>query len=119
MGCLYRGVLNLGTVADSDFMNVFPLFIKDRVMREVADSVALAFPDMKDQEEELSLAFAYYAYYFPGYLIPRVYTHISGFNQSVIVDSAIVGIGLDNYLGSIAFFTICWLCLFRCMQERK
>ncbi len=98
------GVLNLGTVADSDFMNVFPLFIKDRVMREVADSVALAFPDMKDQEEELSRAFAYYAYYFPGYLIPRVYTHISGFNQSVIVDSAIVGIGLDNYLGEHCIF---------------
>lgn len=99
-----NGVLNLGTVADSGFTNLFRFFICDPVMREVADSVAIAYPDMHKQEEKLMWAWAYYAYYFPGYPIPRVYTHISGFNQAIIVDSAAIGISLDNYLGEKCIF---------------
>lgn len=93
------GVLQLGVASDSGFSYLLGLFIKDRVMREVADSVALKYPGMEAQEEALAWAWAYYSYYFPGHRIPGIYTHISGFNQSIIVDSTSVGIGLDNYLG--------------------
>lgn len=93
------GVLNLGTVTDSAFSRLLRLFICDPVLREVADSVAVAYPTMEEQEKQFALAWAYYRYYFPGYTVPRVYAHISGFNQSVIVDSAAIGISLDNYLG--------------------
>lgn len=98
------GVLNLGTVADSGFTDLFCLFIRDAVMREVADSVACVYSDLKPQERQLSQAWAYYAYYFPRHTIPQVYTHISGFNQSIIVDSAAIGISLDNYLGEHCIF---------------
>lgn len=101
------GVLNLGTVTDSGFIGLFGLFIKDPVMREVADSVACVYPDMQKQEKQLARAWAYYAFYFPERIIPRVYTHISGFNQSVVVDSAAIGISLDNYLGvNCAFYSM-------------
>ncbi|MDE7073598.1 MAG: hypothetical protein K2O69_00870 [Odoribacter sp.] len=99
-----EGVLNLGNSSDSAFCSLFRLFIQDPVMREVADSVALRYPDMRVQEERLAQAFAYYRYYFPGHVVPRVYAHISGFNQSVIVDSAAVGVSLDNYLGEKCVF---------------
>lgn len=99
-----RNVLNLGIYADSGFVDMFRYFICDPVMREVADSVAIAFPDLRKQEEKLKWAWAYYSYYFPGHPIPRVYAHISGFNQSVIVDSAAIGVGLDNYLGEKCVF---------------
>lgn len=94
-----QGVLNLGAVGDTSFPQLFSLFIKDPVMREVADSVQIVYPNMDMQEKQLAWAWAYYSYYFPGRVIPTVYTHISGFNQSVIVDSAAIGVSLDNYLG--------------------
>lgn len=98
------GVLQLGRVTDPDFKHLFSLFLRDSVMNEVYDSVAVRYADMSIQENELSGALAYYAYYFPGRVIPQVYTHISGFNQSVIVDSAAIGVSLDNYLGENCVF---------------
>ncbi len=102
-----NGVLQLGYWSDSDFADLFALFLQDPVMREVADSVAGKYPDMDKQEKQLASAWAYYAYYFPKRSIPEVYTHISGFNQSIIVDSMAVGISLDNYLGEkCAFYSM-------------
>ncbi len=99
-----QGVLNLCTRQDSAFPALMTLFVRDTIMREVADSVRAAYPDMRRQERELAWAWAYYAYYFPERTIPRVYAHISGFNQSVVVDSAVIGVGLDNYLGENCVF---------------
>lgn len=73
-------------------------------MREVADTVAIRYTDISDLEKQFSQAWAYYRYYFPQHTLPEVYTHISGFNQSIIVDSAAIGISLDNYLGKDCIF---------------
>ena len=99
-----QGVLNLGSVKSPDFPELLGVFIKDPLMRELADSVAVAYGELEQQEEQLSWAWAYYSYYFPEKVIPQIYTHISGFNQSVIVDSAAIGIALDNYLGEKCVF---------------
>lgn len=99
-----EGVLRLGRVEDPEFEHLFSLFLKDTVMREVYDTVIGRYPDLKWQEEQLAQAWAYYAYYFQERDIPQVYSHISGFNQSVIVDSAAVGVSLDNYLGEDCVF---------------
>lgn len=101
-----EGVLRLGNVSDSAFGHLLSLFLRDTIIREVYDTVAFKYPDMKAQEKDLSEAFAYYAYYFPGRTIPQVYTHISGFNQSVVVDSAVIGVSLDNYLGDCVFYSM-------------
>lgn len=99
-----EGVLQLGKVSDSTFVNLLPLFLQDSIINEVCDSVALIFADMSEQEKDLSKAWAYYEWYFPDKIIPDVYTHISGFNQSIVVDSAAIGISLDNYLGENCIF---------------
>lgn len=98
------GVLQLGNPADERFKEYFSLFLRDSIINEVYDSVAVTFRDMSVQEKAFSQAWAYYAYYFPDKTIPDVYTHVSGFNQSVVVDSATVGISLDNYLGENCAF---------------
>ena len=98
------GVLQLGRASDSNFFNLLALFLKDPVMREVADTVAIRYTDISDLEKQFSQAWAYYRYYFPQHTLPEVYTHISGFNQSIIVDSAAIGISLDNYLGKDCIF---------------
>lgn len=100
------GVLQLGQVCDTLFPHLLSLFLQDTVIREVYDTVATRYPELTAQEKDLSDAWAYYAYYFPGKVIPQVYAHISGFNQSVVVDSAEVGISLDNYLGDCVFYSM-------------
>lgn len=99
-----EGILQLGKVEAAELPELLSLFLQDSIILEVYDSVALKYPDMKIQEKELSAAFANYAKYFPEKPIPKVYTYISGFNQSVVVDSNFVGISLDNYLGEDCVF---------------
>lgn len=98
------GVLQLGKVGDPELPGLLSLFLQDSIILEVYDSVALAYPDMEMQEKELAGAFVHYAGYFPAKAIPTVYTYISGFNQSVVVDSNLIGISLDNYLGENCVF---------------
>lgn len=93
------GVLQLGDAEDKSLPEYLSLFLRDSVMNEVNDSVQVRYPDMRGYEEAFAKAFAYYAYYFPQHPIPQIYTHISGFNQSIVVDSSFIGISLDNYLG--------------------
>lgn len=43
--------------------------------------------------------FKHYRFYFPQSELPDIYTHISGFNQSVVIDTNYISIALDKYLG--------------------
>lgn len=99
-----EGILQLGKADNPELPELLSLFLQDSIILEVYDSVALRYPDMMSQEKELAEAFRNYAYYFPGKPIPAVYTYISGFNQSVVVDSNFIGISLDNYLGEDCVF---------------
>ncbi|MBU0763540.1 MAG: hypothetical protein KJ607_01755, partial [Bacteroidetes bacterium] len=58
------------------------------------------FGDFSSIADMLSEAFGYYRYYFPDSQVPEVYTHISGFNQSVVVAENILSISIDRYLGA-------------------
>ena len=50
-------------------------------------------------EHDLSEAWARMKVLFPDINLPKVYTHISGFNQNIVVDSGLMSISLDKYLG--------------------
>lgn len=50
-------------------------------------------------QDEISQAWARLSILFPNIVQPRIYTHISGFNQSIVVDSALISVSLDKYLG--------------------
>lgn len=99
-----EGVLQLGKADAPELPEFLSLFLQDSIILEVYDSVARKYPDMKLQEKELAAAFRHYADYFPEKALPVVYTYISGFNQSVVVDSNLIGISLDNYLGEDCIF---------------
>lgn len=99
-----RGVIQLGDISAIDYPHLLSLFLTDTVIREIYDTVRRKYPDLRLQEEELGDAFSRYHHFFPEKQIPRIYAHISGFNQSVVVDSALIGISLDNYLGEDCIF---------------
>lgn len=99
-----QGVLQLGNTDAPDFPHVLSFFLKDTIIREVYDSVQVKYPNLNLQEKELRKAFENYKVLFPRGTLPQIFTHISGFNQSIVVDSNVLGIGLDNYLGEDCVF---------------
>ncbi|MGB5990477.1 MAG: hypothetical protein WBG43_12175 [Marinifilaceae bacterium] len=94
-----KGVLRTGDPSAFDFDDYIEKFICDKNIREVYDTCSIVFADVKKQEKELEMAFKYMKYYFPKAEVPKVYFHVSGFNQSIVVDSAIISVSIDNYLG--------------------
>ncbi len=99
MGFGIRG--NYDANSDAIRLGLKPFLIHTDI-RGVFDSVAQHFPDTKETEKELTRGFRYLKHYFPDYHVPQIVYFISGLNQWSVMtlDSAIIGIGLDMYLGS-------------------
>jgi hypothetical protein len=94
------GILNIGNCKDSLFSEYLEMFKSDSIVRVAYNDVNKIYPDLKNLTNKLTSAFKYYRYYFPDKDIPKIYTYISGFNQSVILADGILAIGLDKYLGA-------------------
>jgi len=97
---LFNYVINIGETKSPYYPRYFKSFISDRTNREVYQAVIREFPDIDMLDKELTEAFKHYKYYFSEKTIPDIYTFISGFNASIIIDTNILGIGLDRYLGT-------------------
>lgn len=76
-------------------------FLSYKDFRGLFDTVAAHFPNTKLIETPLSKGFQYWKYYYPQRSIPKIVYFVSGLNNwsAVTLDTAIVGIGLDMYLG--------------------
>ncbi len=93
-------LINVGHPGTMVFHQYFKLFLSDDLNREVYHKVQEVYPDLSHLEKKLTGAFKHYKYYFPQRPLPGVYTYISGFNASLLIDEGILGIGLDRYLGN-------------------
>lgn len=76
-------------------------FLAHNDIRGLFDTVQQHFPDTKSIEADLTEGFRYLKHYYPNYPIPKVVYFISGLNQwsVVTIDTNILGVGLDMYLG--------------------
>ena len=92
-------IITIGPSNQRSFPDYLKGFLTDYTINEVYKKCLEVFPEVTDIENKLTDAFRHYKYYFPNKPIPKVYTYISGFNQSVVTDEKILGIGLDKYLG--------------------
>jgi hypothetical protein len=93
-------VINIGEINDSTWSDGLVRFCTDKINNEVYASTMQVYPDIRNIEKELTMAFRHYRYYFPLKKVPGIYTCITSFNNSVITGDSILGIGLDKYLGS-------------------
>lgn len=66
------------------------------------DTIKQKFPDTKAIDKDLKQGFQYLKYYFPNVNTPKIIYFFSGLNKwySFTVDTSIVGVGLDMYLGT-------------------
>jgi hypothetical protein len=92
-------VIQIGGPGDEYFADALKMFLTDTMILNVKKEIEKEFSDFENIEEQLVSVFKHYQYHFPNRKIPTIYTHISGFNQSVVTAENIVGIGLDKYLG--------------------
>jgi hypothetical protein len=94
-------ILGIGRSDSADFQINFNNFKNDSIAR-LAQSEASEILSSYEQtlNKELTHAFKLYKYYFPQKPIPQIYVHTSGFNTSLIIDSNIISIGMDKFLGS-------------------
>ena len=95
----YR-MIRLGNPEDIQYPDYLQKFLTDPMIQKAKAAVDSAYPDLSGLEGQLAEAFRHYKYYFPDKAVPKVYTCISGFNQSVVMAQGILGISLDNYLGA-------------------
>lgn len=94
-------IIRVGTVENAEFSSKLHSFLTYEVFDDITKNIHENFgTDSLLFQKELTDACKHYAYYFPKKTIPHFYTFNGGFNQSIVIDSAIIGIGLDKYLGS-------------------
>jgi len=97
---LFSMVINTGDINDPSFGDFLVRFCTDKLNYEVYQDVMKQYPDIETIRKDLDNAFRHYRYYFPSKVIPKVYTCITGFNNSIITGDSVLGIGLERYLGS-------------------
>ncbi|MDG5799094.1 DUF2268 domain-containing putative Zn-dependent protease [Marinilabiliaceae bacterium ANBcel2] len=94
------GIIGAGYPDQEGFVTNMQMFIEYEYNEEVVDSVRSVYDDISWLYSDLEKAFKYYKYYFSENDIPDVYMHISGFNQSVVIDSSWVSVSIEKYLGA-------------------
>ncbi|RLD56547.1 MAG: gliding motility lipoprotein GldB [Bacteroidetes bacterium] len=92
-------VINIGGTNNRNYSDYLTGFLTDFTIMQIYKETEKTYSDFDDVEDELTEAFKHYKYYFPQKNVPKIYTYISGFNQSIVTDEYILGIGLDKYLG--------------------
>jgi hypothetical protein len=93
-------IMQLGSPDSAKFVPTFRKFLTDSMFHSVYQESLRVFDNVSDIEQKLTVAFKYMKYYFPEKRIPTVYMHVSGFNQSVVVNDSILSLSIDNYLGA-------------------
>jgi len=93
LGNNYRDTLNLIRLQN---------FLQDPVILDAHRQVEKTYPDLLSLEAELTQAFRYWKYYFPGAKEPKVYSYISGFFYEAPVEyyDSVMLISLDMFLGA-------------------
>ena len=88
-------------ITDTNAFLQLKSFFVDPHMIELNNLVQQKYPDLKDIEESLNMAFRYLQYYFPQVNVPTVYSYVSGLDFKFPVKYANDNmlIGLDMYLG--------------------
>ena len=75
------------------------LFKADSAFNALRMQVDSAYSNIDPMVESLSVAMAYYRYYFPQNEVPSFSFHLSGFNQSIVTLPGRVSASIDNYFG--------------------
>lgn len=97
---LVENVLRLGPIDAEGIEDSLCAFYASPSMHRLRADVSRRFEDLSDLERPLGEAFCRLSQELPGFVVPKVYTQISAFNESVVVGDSLIGISLDKYMGA-------------------
>lgn len=97
---LIEDVLSLGSVSDPRIDMMLRDYYQDTTLQELRREVEKQYHDVSDIEVELATVFRKIKQADNGFIVPMIYTQVSGLNQSIVVADSLLGISLDKYLGS-------------------
>lgn len=92
-------MVGIGSSNQKQFGVMMQRFVNDYVVSKASAEVQNVFPNLDQQESQLSKAFSRYHTIFPKRVTPRLVSFISGFNQSIAITDSVLAVGLDKYLG--------------------
>ncbi len=92
-------MIGIGGPEDENFYPQLEAFLSDTMIVNLKAEADLRI-DRGRLKNDFTEAFRHYRYYFPGQVVPAVYTCISGLNESVVLADSLIGISLDKYLGA-------------------
>ncbi len=86
---------------DTAHVNQLYRYVTDTQILYVYRKTMKVFPQLTTEQQRLQSAFAHLKYYYPAYLLPKVYSYISDmyYEQPVMKNQHALVIALDDYLG--------------------
>ena len=96
---LIEDVLGIGMVDDEGIEQRLREYFLDSTMQVLLEDVHREYVDVQREEKELYAVFHKIKSVDSAFVIPLIYTQISGLNQSIVVGDSLLGISLDKYLG--------------------
>lgn len=93
-----RQILGLGDAPD--FREGLNLFLTHEAIAQLYTDTESRFAGNSVWTTDLQQAFARYHEQFPQGTLPRILTHVSGLNQSIVTIDSLLSISLDCYLGA-------------------
>ncbi len=93
-------IIRVGDTTGVDYVQRLNAFINYPPNHDIIDTSKVIFGDFSDFKRDMDQGFKHYKYYFPNFKVPDVYLMISGFSNSIAVDSTWVGLSIEKYLGS-------------------
>ncbi len=94
-----KKIIKIGGYERDDYPKRLMSFVNYDANKDIVKKSSEVFPSYEGFKQDLENGFKHYKYYFPKAHIPDVYLMISGFSQSIAVDSAWVGVSIEKYLG--------------------
>jgi len=89
---------------DSIMIQVLLQRLNNPHLDTLRQEVNRVFDNMTDLELQFSEAFGYVKHYYPDFIIPKIKTIATGFDNDLYISDSLIIIGLDYYLGNNAKF---------------
>ena len=93
-------IMGIGRSDSGGFYDRLQAFFSEPTLMSLYQDQQTQFADISEINFELSLAMKKLFETFPDLKKPRIYMHVSGLNQNVIVSDEILSLSIDKYLGA-------------------
>ena len=94
------GILAIGKSDSAGFYSRLKNYFSDSTLMRIYKDEQEKFADITEINKELSKGLNIFLRQFPKVKPPKVYMHVSGLNQNIVVADGILSLSADKYLGS-------------------